>query len=86
MHSKRVKRELRETRSEIVETTRKRYSDQFYDDIKQGDFYDNTECSRKSIPAYDSVDYETFPDQQPRYGADPKRSHEPEYLDMLSLK
>ncbi|CAG2103229.1 unnamed protein product, partial [Medioppia subpectinata] len=77
-HSKRVKRELRETRNEIEETHRKRFSEEFYQDVDN--MYDDGGAddfgkARKSM-AYESVgdDYETFandptgqPHPAPRY-------------------
>ena len=87
IYSKRVKHELRETRNELQESARKRFSEEFYADIKEDNFYDNTEEDQKS-PCYEDVNcYETVP-EPPRYemGPSPGGRHQPEYLDMFAIK
>ena len=56
MHSKRMNRELRETR---IELSRRKCSDESYADVK--DIYDDPNLIRKSI-AYESVNYEEVED------------------------
>jgi hypothetical protein len=80
-----VKRELTQTRHEIEETTRKRFSDEFYADVRDSNLYENNEFPRKSME-YESVDYDGV-DDMPRYQIGPRKSTTsgPEYLDMLAV-
>ena len=83
MHSKRVNRELRETRIELSDSQRRKFSDVSYADVK--DIYDDPNLMRKST-AYESFDYEDISDG-PRYQVEPHSSKsQPEYLDMFSVK
>jgi hypothetical protein len=84
-HSKRVKRELTQTRHEIEETTRKRFSDEVYADVRDSNLYENNEFPRKSMD-YELVDYDGV-DDMPRYQVGPQKSRTsgPEYLDMLAV-
>jgi len=86
-HSRRVKRQLTQTRNEIEETARKRISDEYYADVRDSNLYDNgNDFPRKSM-TYESVDYDTAGDM-PRYQIGPNRvpSNGPEYLDMLAIE
>ncbi len=80
-----MKRELKQTRSEIEETTRKRLSDEVYADVRDSTLYECNEFPRKSA-MYESVDYEDV-DNTPRYEIGPQKSRTsgPEYLDMLAV-
>ena len=85
-HSRRVNRELRETREEISGSQRKRYSDEFYADFKSDNIYDNTEVVPKTLD-YETVEYDSV-SEQPRYQMHPhnnnNRPPSPLYLDMLA--
>lgn len=85
MYSKNVKRELRETRNELSESARKRFSEEFYADIKEDHYYDNTEVGHKSC--YEDINYEIV-GEPPRYEMGPPSGsrQQPEYLDMLATK
>jgi hypothetical protein len=80
-----VKRELTQTRHEIEETTRKRFSDEFYADVRDSNLYENNEFPRKSME-YESVDYDGV-DDIPGYriGSQKSKPSEPEYLEMLAV-
>ncbi len=82
-HSKRVKRELTQTRHEIEETTRKRFSGDLYADVRGSNLYESNEFPRKSR-IYESVDYDGVYDM-PKYQIDHQKStiSEPEYLVMF---
>ncbi len=69
-----MKRDLTQTRNEIEETTRKRFSDELYADVTNSNPYESNEFSRNSMN-YESVDYDGVYDM-------PKIS-EPQYLTLF---
>jgi hypothetical protein len=69
-----VKRDLTQTRNEIEETTRKRFSDELYADVTNSNPYESNEFPRNSMN-YESVDYDGVYDM-------PKTS-EPQYLTLF---
>ena len=83
MHSKRVNRELRETRIELSDSQRRKSLDVSCADVK--DIYDDPNLMRKSTD-YESVNYEEVEDEK-RYRLEPNSSiDQPEYLYMYSVK
>jgi hypothetical protein len=83
MHFKRVKRELRVTKNEIEEKSRKRMSEEFYADVGPSNLYDGVDLGHdlgKSID-YD-VTYDTLNEDNGYVQGPIANKDHPAYLDM----
>ena len=99
-HSKRVKRELKETRNEIQDTNRKIYSEEVYDDIGEYNYYESAFDDQQDYEyagySYSEVRYETKlnckPDQESDYlrltnnQPTPDSATDPSYIIMTKAR
>ena len=80
MHSKRVNRELRETRKELNESIRNRYSAEIFTELEDSPYDDHIFSGKTTINKF----VDDVVDEQPRYMSQ-YNSSQPEYLDMSIL-
>lgn len=82
MHFKRVKRELRLTKNQIEEKSRKRMSEEFYADVGPSNLYDGVDLGHDLDKSIDYDNYDTLNDDNGYVQGPIANTDHPDYLDM----